>query len=113
LGTRRFWRWAEADGAFGVSGKINNNAQPAYNNTSWPAAGMTGKITLNVGTPPGVNIAGNNAQANDEIFSFHGAGANVVFGDGSVHFLSDGIDLRVLRSLVTRSGKESISEEDF
>ena len=29
-----------------------------------------------------------NCTSNDEIYSFHAAGANVLFVDGSVHFLS-------------------------
>ncbi len=109
-GTRRFWRWGEADGAFGVSGQVNNNAYPAFNPTAWPVTSSAYPASTTVN---GVNIAGDNAGSNDEIFSFHKGGANVVFGDGSVHWLTDGMNLTVLRALVSRSGGESLSEEDY
>jgi hypothetical protein len=38
--------------------------------------------------------------------SGHAAGANVVLGDGSVHFLADGIDEGVFQALCTRAGGE-------
>ena len=96
----RYWRWAEADGAFGVSGSINNKFRPMFEpNGAWTAyPGTTG---------------GNNAGANDEIFSFHPGGANCLFGDGSVKFLKDTTNLVVLRSLVTLAGGEVISSDQY
>ncbi|MFG0334071.1 MAG: DUF1559 domain-containing protein [Maioricimonas sp. JB049] len=38
--------------------------------------------------------------------SFHPGGVNAVFGDGSVRFVSNGIDLTVWRALATRAGGE-------
>jgi prepilin-type N-terminal cleavage/methylation domain-containing protein/prepilin-type processing-associated H-X9-DG protein len=43
--------------------------------------------------------------------SGHGGGANVVFADGSVHFLSDSISLKTLRALSTRAGGEVVAED--
>jgi prepilin-type processing-associated H-X9-DG protein len=43
--------------------------------------------------------------------SGHGGGANVVFADGSVHFLRDSMSLTTLRSLSTRAGREVIAED--
>jgi prepilin-type processing-associated H-X9-DG protein len=40
-------------------------------------------------------------------------GANFAFGDGSVHFLQEGIDIRVFARLVTRAGNEPISKGDI
>ena len=57
--------WADGNGAFSIDG-----AQP------------NGAI---VGTCP------LNCSNNSEIYSFHTNGANVVFADGSVHFLKDSI----------------------
>src|SRR5262249_19137831 len=104
--TRRFWRWAEQDNGFGVSGdptlntttanfKIinNNNVSP---NTDGPSS-CNWKLT-------------NNCGPNDEIFSFHSGGANVVFADGHVAFLRDSLSSVVVASLVSRSGGETIPE---
>jgi prepilin-type N-terminal cleavage/methylation domain-containing protein/prepilin-type processing-associated H-X9-DG protein len=43
-----------------------------------------------------------------ELYAFHPGGANTVFADGSVHFLSAGTNIRVLAALITRAGEEVI-----
>jgi prepilin-type processing-associated H-X9-DG protein len=50
-----------------------------------------------------------NCTNRDEIYGFHTGGANVVFADGSVHFLQSGIDIRTLRALITRQGRELVT----
>ncbi len=95
----RYWRWAEADNGFGVSGQINNKFRPMNDPSPWT-------------TPPGLT-GGNNAGANDEIFSYHPGGANCLFGDGSVKFLKDSTAVVVLRKLVTLNGGEVISADSF
>jgi prepilin-type processing-associated H-X9-DG protein len=46
--------------------------------------------------------------------SNHPGGANFLFGDGSVHFLKESIDLQgVYRALSTRKGRELISADSF
>ena len=97
-GKRRYWRWAEADSAFGVSGQINNKFRPMNEASAWSQSGPT---------------AGNNAGANDEIFSYHPGGAVALFGDGSVKFLKDSLNPVVLRNLVTQAGGEVISSSDY
>jgi prepilin-type processing-associated H-X9-DG protein len=42
-----------------------------------------------------------NCGPNDEIFSFHGDGSNIVFMDGHVSFLDQNIDPVVMRRLVS------------
>ena len=91
---RAAWRWAEPDTANGVSGPpgahygdaglkvINNNAVP-------------------FGGPASCPWTTNNCGVNDEIFSFHGNGANAVFMDGHVSFLRDNITPIALRRLCT------------
>ncbi|MDR3634941.1 MAG: DUF1559 domain-containing protein [Isosphaeraceae bacterium] len=106
-GNRRDWRWGEAEAAYGVSGQVNNPSRPDRSNTSYPTSNT---VTINGTT---YFLAGNDAGANHDIFSYHKGGANAVFGDGSVHFLSDGTNLKVLRGLVSRSGNEAISDEDY
>ena len=106
---RRFWRWAEADGAFGVSGQINNNKTRiglARYSTPYPAAGPDSNDN-------GINKVNNNAANNDEIFSFHPGGANVLFGDGSVKFLKESASVVVIRNLVTPKGGEVISSDSY
>jgi prepilin-type N-terminal cleavage/methylation domain-containing protein/prepilin-type processing-associated H-X9-DG protein len=44
--------------------------------------------------------------------SGHGGGVNVVFADGSVHFLRATISLSTLQALSTRAGGEVIAEDD-
>jgi len=95
---RRYWRWAEPDGAYGVSGQPNNKARPMKETAPWPTSGGT---------------AGNNAGANDELFSFHSGGVNALFGDGSVRFLKDSISVVTLRALVTAAGGEVVSADSY
>jgi prepilin-type N-terminal cleavage/methylation domain-containing protein/prepilin-type processing-associated H-X9-DG protein len=100
---RHFHRWVEPDNGFGVSG----------NPLSW-ANQLTGAVNPGVpiiainnnkspfGGPAGCLWQGRtNCGPNDEIFSFHGAGANVLFMDGHVTFMGEDINVVVLRYLVT------------
>jgi prepilin-type processing-associated H-X9-DG protein len=93
-GARHHWRWADPDTTSGVSQKVNNN----------PGGSMTF---------PDPNIEATNKCAgktwrahdcgpNNEIFSFHGNGAHVVFADGHTVFLRDSVPLNVLKALCTR-----------
>ncbi len=98
---RRYWRWAEPDTSYGVSGQPNNKYRPMYEQVSWSL-------------PPGpLGTAGNNAGANDELFSFHPGGVNCLFGDGSVHFIKESINVVTLRSLVTLKGGEVVSSDQY
>jgi prepilin-type N-terminal cleavage/methylation domain-containing protein/prepilin-type processing-associated H-X9-DG protein len=54
-----------------------------------------------------------NCTSNNEIFAFHPGGANVLFGDGSVHFLKESINPRVVVYLISRSGGEAISSDSY
>jgi prepilin-type N-terminal cleavage/methylation domain-containing protein/prepilin-type processing-associated H-X9-DG protein len=45
--------------------------------------------------------------------SYHSSGANFLYCDGSVHFLKDAADTRVLSALSTRAGGEVISSTDY
>ena len=89
---RKSWRWAEPDSASGVARKINNNPTPKGGPTTCPWT---------------VHDCG----VNNEIFSFHGGGANVVFMDGSVRFLRDSISTITVRAMVTRDGGEVIAND--
>ena len=45
--------------------------------------------------------------------SYHPGGVNVLLGDGSVHFVKDGVALKVWRALSTRNGSEIVSASDY
>jgi prepilin-type N-terminal cleavage/methylation domain-containing protein/prepilin-type processing-associated H-X9-DG protein len=100
---RAFWRWAEPDNGFGVSGPpvapaTSTVGQTVINNNKSPFGGPPTGST----TPPAcVWLTTTNCGPNDEIFSFHKGGANVVFMDGHVAFLSEKINPLVLRHLVS------------
>jgi prepilin-type N-terminal cleavage/methylation domain-containing protein/prepilin-type processing-associated H-X9-DG protein len=90
---RRHWRWGEPDNTSGCSKVINNNR--------WPVGGPS--------TAPW-NYHDNGP--NNEWFSFHPGGANCVFLDGHVAFVSENTPLRVVYALGTRNGGETFVLED-
>jgi prepilin-type N-terminal cleavage/methylation domain-containing protein/prepilin-type processing-associated H-X9-DG protein len=96
---RRYWRWADPDLGYGVSGPPNNKFRPMNEPLAW-----------NSGTG---STKGNNAGANDELFSFHPGGVNVLMGDGSVRFLRDSINVRTLRGLITLQGSEVLDSGSY
>ena len=49
-----------------------------------------------------------NCTNNNEVYSFHAGGANHVFADGSVHFISASMDIRQFVKLVTRNGNDIV-----
>ena len=94
----RFWRWADPGSAFGTSGQPNNKGVPTNEGVPWPTT---------------VATAGNQAGPNEEPYSFHPGGINALFGDGSVHFLKNSVNLVALRSLLTIAGGETISSDAY
>jgi prepilin-type processing-associated H-X9-DG protein/prepilin-type N-terminal cleavage/methylation domain-containing protein len=120
---RAAWRWADSNSSFGVNG------DPLYSTT----AGITAAnaysripVPLNLAAPPnpsvtfkGINnnktpfggpaacpwnASDSQCGPNNEIFSFHGNGANAVFADGHVTFLNENINFQALRALITKAG---------
>jgi prepilin-type processing-associated H-X9-DG protein len=120
---RAAWRWADSNSAFGING------DPLFSTTASVTAANAYKsipVPLNLAAPPnpsitfkGVNnnktpfggpascpwnASDSQCGPNNEIFSFHGNGANVVFADGHVSFLNENLAFSVLRALVTKAG---------
>ena len=95
-------RWADQDGGSGVSGAPNF---PTYaesriiNNSSVPKGG-----------PPACPWNVNNCGPNDEPFSQHTGGCQVVLGDGSVRFLSENLDRHIIRKLCNPQDGEVLGE---
>jgi prepilin-type N-terminal cleavage/methylation domain-containing protein/prepilin-type processing-associated H-X9-DG protein len=90
---RRVFAWADADAvANGFSGP--SNATPAGNRTA-----VINNHKIPIGGPGGCPWVTNNCGPNDEPFSFHPGGVNVVMGDGSVRFVAETTDTLVLKWL--------------
>jgi prepilin-type N-terminal cleavage/methylation domain-containing protein/prepilin-type processing-associated H-X9-DG protein len=77
-------------------------------------------VNLNQGTPPTVTASAANSQLNTcvincsndtGLYSFHTGGAQVVFCDGSVHFIAKEVSPATVIALVTRGGTEVITED--
>jgi prepilin-type processing-associated H-X9-DG protein len=100
---RRYWRWAEPDEGFGVSGVPNNKYRPDNEGVDWPTVFGTGTFVAQ----------GNNAGNNDELASYHPSGVNILMGDGSVRFLKDAVNPVILRGLVTLAGGEVLSSDQY
>jgi prepilin-type N-terminal cleavage/methylation domain-containing protein/prepilin-type processing-associated H-X9-DG protein len=75
--------WANPEQDFAVA----NNSPPAPNN----------------------NCYGINCTSSNEIYSFHTGGANLLFGDGSVHFFHKSVSNTVLSAVITARGGETVS----
>jgi prepilin-type N-terminal cleavage/methylation domain-containing protein/prepilin-type processing-associated H-X9-DG protein len=52
-------------------------------------------------------------NGNGDIYAFHTGGANFLLGDGSVHFIAQTINIRVLAALVTRDAGEAVDASAF
>jgi prepilin-type N-terminal cleavage/methylation domain-containing protein/prepilin-type processing-associated H-X9-DG protein len=101
-GQRRAWRWGEANGVgLGVSGQINNKWRPMCATGPYPQPGN-----------PAFG-ATNQAGANQEPFSFHPGGANALFGDGSVRFLKESLNIVVFRNIISCKGGEVVSSDAY
>ncbi len=94
----RYWRWADPGNAFGTSGQPNNKGFPTNEGVPWPSTTAT---------------AGNQAGQNEEPYSYHAGGVNALFGDGSVRFVKESINLVAFRSILTLSGGEAVSSDQY
>jgi prepilin-type processing-associated H-X9-DG protein/prepilin-type N-terminal cleavage/methylation domain-containing protein len=111
-GPRKHWTWVDSNAGIGVDGNplawanqnngtvVTPNTPPlvAINNNAFPIGGPTGANWNTV----------QQAGPNNEIFSFHPGGANVLFMDGHVAFLSQDLDARIVRALVTSAKSDAI-----
>ncbi len=115
---RANWRWIECDNGFGINGAPNQGLTdftppagvlPYTADPTAVKATVTRAINNNampMGGPTGCNWnADTHCGPNDEIFGWHGAGANVVFLDGHVTFLSQDLAPVILRYLCSSCEK--------
>lgn len=54
-----------------------------------------------------------NCGPNSPVQSVHPGGANVAFADGSVHMLSESLDMNLLRYLATRNDGQAVTGADY
>jgi prepilin-type N-terminal cleavage/methylation domain-containing protein/prepilin-type processing-associated H-X9-DG protein len=94
----RYWRWADPGCAFGTSGQPNNKYTPTNEGVPWPTT---------------IATAGNQAGQNEEPYSYHPGGVNALYGDGSVRFIKDSINLVAFRSILTIAGGETVSSDQY
>ena len=90
------WGWADPKFVYSVEG-------------SDPSTGAVIKSSATKGNP----ACFMNCNNNGEMYSFHTGGVNVVFADGSVHFLSQNAPPSVIAALVTMHGGEIIQPGAF
>jgi prepilin-type N-terminal cleavage/methylation domain-containing protein len=95
------WRKGQFVAATGVSGGGWADRQNNIGLNGATDAGITAP------TVPGGPCA-INCTNEEEVYSFHPGGANIVCADGSVHFLRQNTSIRILARLVTRKGGEAI-----
>jgi type II secretory pathway pseudopilin PulG len=107
---RNAWRWAEPDTANGVSGPPHTVSPTAATNFNDPGLQVINNTSHPFGGTINCPWTLNNCGVNDETFSFHGAGANHLYGDGHVTFLNEKIDPLVYRFLCTPN--EGIAPQD-
>jgi prepilin-type N-terminal cleavage/methylation domain-containing protein/prepilin-type processing-associated H-X9-DG protein len=87
LGTKKEGGWADPNAAFSIDGANQD------------------------GTVPGGCAM--NCSNDSEVYSFHNGGCNMVFVDGSVHFINATISVCTLAKLVTRAAGELVTGSDW
>jgi prepilin-type N-terminal cleavage/methylation domain-containing protein/prepilin-type processing-associated H-X9-DG protein len=108
-----------------------NHARQIYNQHGGPVEGVLNPTDYGGGawadpytyahlcgsTADGIRCQGGicliNCSSNNELYSFHPGGVNVLFDDGSVHFLKESMDPRIVVQLITRAGGEVVSSDQY
>lgn len=98
-----------------LKGGILSTALPrpltGWASTRGPVTGIAGTDPSTVtplGTYPTPGLCAINCTNFQDVYAFHSGGSNMVFADGSVHFIADNMPLYVLASLFTRATGEVI-----
>jgi prepilin-type processing-associated H-X9-DG protein len=93
-----------------------NGAWIGAPNLALPESGVKNPFTPHNSSTTGVLIQAHASTINntagasmDENSSLHVGGAQFLFGDGSVHFLSNNINTTVLMAYATKAGSEAVS----
>jgi hypothetical protein len=81
-----------------------------------PWASSANAVVITGASADGASVPGPcglNCINDRQPYGFHAGGAHSLFGDGAVHFLRQGLDIRVLAALATRAGGETIPGGDW
>lgn len=118
---RSIARWAEPDGANGVSGPDKDDTGAANGGTgTYPAiTGVSGLVISKfinqnaypIGGTTNCKWSTNNCGPNDEPFSFHNGVCGAVFGDGHVAFISDKVGFASLKALCTADTGDTVGTD--
>jgi prepilin-type N-terminal cleavage/methylation domain-containing protein/prepilin-type processing-associated H-X9-DG protein len=102
--------WVVAEGIW--AGSPNNAVvRPGPRNT-WPTTtGVSAVFVL--ARCNGINVKDDADGGLDDFASYHPGGVNFVFADGSVHFLRDNTDHRVIWALGTTAGGETLPGQSY
>ncbi len=79
-------------------------------------ADRSNSIPLHGFTHDGLSVPGPcpiNCTNNNEAFSFHPGGVDVVFTDGGVRFLAETLSIRIYAALITRAGGEVVTGSEY
>jgi hypothetical protein len=98
-------RWADPDTGNGISGPTN--ATTYTDATKWQ---LINNFKTPKGGPPECPWTTNNCGPNDEMFSSHTGGIQVLLGDGSVRFISETLDNTIVSRLAKRDDGLPVSE---
>ncbi len=103
-GRTELWRMGRHAQGFSYSGGW---ATPDYE------LALDGSDTLYYGSGQGMGPCVMNCTNDNEVYSFHQSGANILFADGSVHFIRNSIKNTVFAALSTKASGEIISFGDY
>ena len=98
------WRMGKRTGQTGQNGGW---ADPDYE------IALDGSDTTTSGQGQGFGTCVMNCTNDNEVYSFHTGGSNIVFCDGSVRFVKANIRNDIFAALMTKAGDEVIANEDY
>jgi prepilin-type N-terminal cleavage/methylation domain-containing protein/prepilin-type processing-associated H-X9-DG protein len=106
--------WLQVQGIW--AGAPNNGVTHAGPRNAWPNATASASVLI-LAHNNWINSATDSDGGLDDFSSNHPGGANLLFADGSVHFLqtitSDGLQRRAFWALGTRAGGETVQGLDY
>jgi len=108
-GSSNTWMVVE-DGGRSDLWRMGRRASGGASNGGWAdpnyELALDGSDTLTTGSGQGMGPCVMNCTNDNEVYSFHIGGANFLFGDGSVRFVRNSIDITTFMALTTRSNGE-------